>query len=411
MTIALLLALQLADTLLAITIRDADRVTRVPIRRVGAQSYVSADQLAGPLGGVVRRLTPDRYTVTVGGTEFEISPGAPLLRVQANVVPLASAPRLLDFQLFVPLAFVSDVLPRHARDTTIAYDAARAELRRGPPAPAQPSTGASPGTAPAQAAATAAPPVLVRPVPKPKSRPVVVIDPGHGGPDRGMHGPLRGRWRVYEADLALQVARRLRDALQRSGVDVFMTRTRDTLIALADRGRIANDRKADLFLSLHVNAANPRWRDPASARGYETYFLSEARTDDARRVEELENSSIQYELDSLPKGDDALGFILNDMRQNESLRESRLLADAIQDGMGTVHPGPSRGVKQAGFRVLVAAIVPAVLVEIGFGTNVAEARFLASSDGQRSLANAIARATLGYLAAYERRRTQGDTAR
>ncbi|MGH7711996.1 MAG: N-acetylmuramoyl-L-alanine amidase family protein, partial [Gemmatimonadaceae bacterium] len=152
-----------------------------------------------------------------------------------------------------------------------------------------------------------------------------------------------------------------------------------------------------------------RWRNPGDARGFETYFLSEARTDDARRVEELENSSIQYEVDSLPDGNDALSFILKDMKQNESLRESQLLADAVQSGMGTVHPGPSRGVKQAGFRVLVAALVPAVLVEVGFGTNVAEARYLASAKGQRALASAIAKATLGYLDAYDRRRTQGDT--
>jgi len=162
---------------------------------------------------------------------------------------------------------------------------------------------------------------------------------------------------------------------------------------------------------VHINAANRRWRDPAGARGFETYFLSEARTDDARRVEELENSSIQYEVDSLPGGDDALSFILKDMKQNESLRESQLLAEAVQDGLGEIHPGPSRGVKQAGFRVLVAALVPAVLVEVGFGTNAAEARYLASDKGQRALAGSIAKATLGYLAAYERRRTAGDTVR
>jgi N-acetylmuramoyl-L-alanine amidase len=220
---------------------------------------------------------------------------------------------------------------------------------------------------------------------------------------------MRGRWKVQEADLTLQIGRKLRDVLRQSGVDVVMTRTSDTLIALADRGRMANDRKADLFLSLHVNAANPRWRDPASARGFETYFLSEARTDDARRVEELENSSVQYEVDSLPNGDDALSFILKDMKQNESLRESQLLADAVQGGLGQIHPGPSRGVKQAGFRVLVAALVPAVLIEVGFGTNVMEARYLASDRGQRALAGAIAKATLGYLAAYDRRRAMGDT--
>lgn len=390
--IAPLLLLQLAvsagDTLSAITVRDGDRRSQLPIRRIERVAMVSADALAAGLGTLVRRAAADRYTVLLSGVQLEFSPGAPLVRAGGTVVPLASAPRVRGSQLFVPLAFVSDVLPRLAAPPGLTYDRSRAELRRLASAPTQD--------------------LGVRRTP-PKAKPVVVIDPGHGGPDRGMKGPLRSRAKVHEADLTLQIGRKLRDLLRQSGVDVVMTRSKDTLIALADRGRIANDRKADLFLSLHVNAANPRWRRPGDARGFETYFLSEARNEDARRVEELENSSTQYEVDSLPTGDDGLGFILNDMRRNESLRESRLLAEALQTGLATVHPGPSRGVKQAGFLVLVYALVPAVLVEVGFGSNVAESRYLASDQGQRALAAAIAKSTLGYLSAYERRRRQGDT--
>lgn len=399
--IAALLLLQLVvsagDTLSAITVRDGARRSQVPIRRIEQVAMVSADALAASLGALVRRPTADRYTVSLSGVQLEFSPGAPLVRAGGTVVPLATAPRVLGGELFVPLAFVSDVLPRLAAAPGLTYDRSLAELRRLSSAPAAATT---------PRAATQD--LAVRRTP-PKAKPVVVIDPGHGGPDRGMKGPLRSRAKVYEADLTLQIGRKLRDVLRQSGVDVVMTRSKDTLIALADRGRIANDRKADLFLSLHVNAANPRWRRPGDARGFETYFLSEARNEDARRVEELENSSIQYEVDSLPTGDDGLGFILNDMRRNESLRESRLLAEALQTGLATVHPGPSRGVKQAGFRVLVYALVPAVLVEVGFGTNVPESRYLASDKGQRALAAAIAKSTLGYLSAYERRRSQGDT--
>ncbi|MGQ0643584.1 MAG: N-acetylmuramoyl-L-alanine amidase [Gemmatimonadaceae bacterium] len=397
--LALQLAVTGADTLSAIAVRDGDRRTVVAIQRVDNVAMVSADRLAAGLGGSVRRAAPDRYILSVVGMDLELTPGAALVRVRGRVVPLAAPPRLQAGQLLLPLTMVSDALPRLAAPN-VSFDVARAELRRI-------ATTAAAATAQGKPVAVA---TLVRPpTPKQKPKPVVVIDPGHGGPDRGMRGPMRGRWKVYEADLTLQIGRRLRDALRQSGVDVIMTRSIDTLIALADRGRIANDRKADLFLSLHVNAANPRWRRPGDARGFETYFLSEARTDDARRVEELENSSIQYEVDSLPNGDDALSFILKDMKQNESLRESQLLAEAIQGGVGQIHPGPSRGVKQAGFRVLVAALVPAVLVEVGFGTNATEARYLASTAGQRALANAIAKATLGYLSAYDRRRTQGDT--
>jgi len=97
-----------------------------------------------------------------------------------------------------------------------------------------------------------------------------------------MHGPLNGGPRVTEKTITLAVAKRVGAALNRRGIDVKYTRTTDTLIALSDRGRIANDAHADLFVSIHVNAANPGWKDPGAARGFETYFLAEAKTEDAR---------------------------------------------------------------------------------------------------------------------------------
>jgi N-acetylmuramoyl-L-alanine amidase len=243
------------------------------------------------------------------------------------------------------------------------------------------------------------------------SRPrVVVVDAGHGGPDRGMSGTTPGGARIDEKDITLQVAQRLAARLEAQGITVIMTRTTDTLIALSDRGRIANRQAGDLFISVHVNAANPNWRDPGAARGFETYFLAEAKTEDERRVAAMENEVVRFETDGgdLPK-DDAFSFMLNDMAQNEHLRESSDLASTIQGRLRSTHPGPSRGVKQAGFRVLVTAFMPAVLVEIGFGTNRAEAAFISSASGQGQIAGAIAAATLDYLARYERRVSGGTT--
>jgi N-acetylmuramoyl-L-alanine amidase len=186
-----------------------------------------------------------------------------------------------------------------------------------------------------------------------------------------------------------------------------MTRDADTLIALDDRGRIANQRKGDVFVSIHVNAANPRWRDPGAARGFETYFLSEAKTEDERRVEAMENEVVKYEVDAGAGKGDPLSFILHDMEQNEHLRESSRLAEIVQRRLGRTHPGPSRGVKQAGFRVLVTALMPAILVEIGFGTNPREAAWMSAPEQQREIAEAIADATMQYLDKYERRSTAG----
>lgn len=158
-----------------------------------------------------------------------------------------------------------------------------------------------------------------------------------------MSGPIGVRAKVFEKDITLAVAKRLDAALRTRGVDVVMTRTTDTLIALSDRGRIANQRGGDVFVSIHVNAANLRWSKPAAARGYETYFLAEARTEDDRRVERMENESVRFETDATAERDDPLSFIINDMAQNEHLRESGELASLIQARLGTMHPGPSRG--------------------------------------------------------------------
>jgi N-acetylmuramoyl-L-alanine amidase len=218
-----------------------------------------------------------------------------------------------------------------------------------------------------------------------------------------MHGPIGGRYTIYEKDITLAVSKKLARELESRGVNVVMTRTTDTLIALSDRGRIANEHRGDLFISIHVNAAPLQWKNPGSARGFETYFLDEAKTEDERRVAAMENDAVRYEDGPTATRDDALGFILSDMKQNEHLRESNDLAETVQARLEKIHPGPNRGVQQAPFRVLVTAFMPSVLVEIGFGTNPSEAAFISGAEGQRSIAAAVAVAAMEYFARYERR--------
>jgi N-acetylmuramoyl-L-alanine amidase len=272
----------------------------------------------------------------------------------------------------------------------------RAPVRRTTTAPAAPIARRDAPTT--RAAANRLPPV-----PEKHNRRTIIIDAGHGGVDNGMTGPLGGGPRIYEKNVTLAVAKKLGAELEERGVDVVYTRTTDTLIALDDRGRIANRANGDLFISIHVNAANPGWKDPGGSRGFETYFLSEARTEDARRVEQMENESVQYETPSSESGTDPLSFIKADMAQNEHLRESSELADLIQQSLARMHPGPSRGVKQAGFRVLVTAYMPSVLVEIGFGTNPKEAAYISDPRKQDALAAAVADGAMTYLRRYEDR--------
>lgn len=228
----------------------------------------------------------------------------------------------------------------------------------------------------------------------PAGRPLVVIDAGHGGVDPGARGPGGAR----EKDVTLAVAFRLAETLRaEGGLEVRLTRDRDTLIALRDRPRLANawrtqdglERPA-VFISIHANAHRQ-----SAAHGFETYFLSEAKTEDARRVAELENAAESYE-DEGGAGDE-LAFILNDLRQNLYLRESSDWAAMIQRHLGAVHPGPDRGVKQAGFIVLNGAFMPAVLVELGFITNPNEARVLADRTRQHQMASQLARSVREFL--------------
>jgi N-acetylmuramoyl-L-alanine amidase len=231
----------------------------------------------------------------------------------------------------------------------------------------------------------------------------VVIDAGHGGPDNGMTGVALSGARIFEKQITLAVALKVAAELRAQGVTVYLTRTRDTLIALSDRGRIANNQRADLFVSIHVNAANPHWRDATSSRGFETYFLAEAKTEDESRVERMENEAIKFETGAnAPKGD-PLSFIINDMAQNEHLRESSDLASEVQRRLKSMHPGTDRGVKQANFAVLRGSFMPAILVEVGFGTNRQEATYLTTPERQLELARAISSATVEYLGRYERR--------
>lgn len=230
-------------------------------------------------------------------------------------------------------------------------------------------------------------------------RKLVVVDAGHGGVDPGAHGPSG----VLEKDVALAVARRLAVLLrQEPDLEVRLTRDADTLIALRDRPRMANrwrdPEQPALFISIHCNASTSR-----NAVGYETYFLSDAKTEDARRVARMENEAERFETPVAAPGD-PLSFILQDLRQNQHLRESSSWAADIQRRLRAVHPGPNRGVKQAGFTVLNGAFMPAVLVEIGFITNTAEEAMLADAKQQDRIARELAAAIRDYWSAPAARR-------
>ena len=179
-----------------------------------------------------------------------------------------------------------------------------------------------------------------------------------------------------------------------------MTRDEDDFVDVWDRGLLATDTKGErpgVFVSIHANSFPAR----STTRGFETYFLSEARTEDERRVSANENAPLSIRGRGLDAGRQSdLDFILRELRNFDHAHWSALLAQFVQDQLDDFHPGPNRGVKQAPLAVLTNAIMPSVLVEVGFVTNPDEARLLSRADFQQRTAEGIATAILSFLERY-----------
>ncbi|HYC57972.1 MAG TPA: N-acetylmuramoyl-L-alanine amidase [Thermoanaerobaculia bacterium] len=218
----------------------------------------------------------------------------------------------------------------------------------------------------------------------------IVIDPGHGGREVGAVGPNG----LLEKDVTLAIARKLAAALASTvGARVVLTREDDSVVSLDQRTAFANQYKADLFLSVHVNAAAVK-----NAKGSETYYLSlEASDELARKAAETENVT------STPNPTADLNLILWDLAHQAYVTESSRFAQSIQEEMNAATAVANRGVKQAPFKVLVGATMPAALVEVGFISNPEEETKLKSDEFQTMMVDALTRAVQKYKTDYETR--------
>jgi N-acetylmuramoyl-L-alanine amidase len=344
-----------------ITVRAAEGEARAAVAVVNGVRYVAWSELQRA-GARSRTLPNGRVSLELAGVQMELAHGVPFVRVGDAVVPLAAAPRLLGDSVAVPLQIIAQVLPRYATAAKYTHENRTLAL-----------------------------------VPEPRAARRIIIDAGHGGADNGTSVTLRNGTRITEKSIALSISTSLGSELRKRGFEIVQTRTSDTLIALHDRGKIANASNGSAFVSIHVNSAGPA-QSKSAARGVETYFLSVARTEDARRLQLLENSAVQFEDASEGGGqNDPLSFILSDMRQNDHLKKSSTLAQRIQGSLARMHPGGNRGVKQAEFVVLVGSFMPSVLVEVGFLSNESDATFLAKKENQSRIAVSIADGIEAYF--------------
>ncbi len=216
----------------------------------------------------------------------------------------------------------------------------------------------------------------------------IVIDAGHGGHDTGTIGPTG----LMEKDLCLDVALRLGKIIEQKlpGADVVYTRSDDTFVPLEERTNIANQAKADLFLSIHANSS----RDHA-ARGIETYYLNLKGSAEAMEVAARENASSQ-------EGVHELQDMVMKIAKTEKIDESKELAEDVQDSLAkriqkTNKPVKNRGVRKAPFVVLIGADMPSILTEISFLSNPADEQLLKKPENRQRVAEGLYQGVASYL--------------
>ena len=240
---------------------------------------------------------------------------------------------------------------------------------------------------PLQVNATKLAPRVVR-SPRAHLTPVIFIDPGHGGHDPGALGPTG----LEEKTVVLQVARELRQLIQQEMPQyrVVLTRDQDVFIPLTERARMANEQRAQVFISIHANSSPHR-----EASGIETWYLSFAASARAKKIAARENMMSQTQLS-------VLELILRDMHETDRINQSAVLAQSMQSAlsehMAARYPGViPRGVEGAPFAVLHRTTMPSVLVETAFISNPQEEAHLRTSQYQRALARGILRGLRQFL--------------
>jgi N-acetylmuramoyl-L-alanine amidase len=224
----------------------------------------------------------------------------------------------------------------------------------------------------------------------------IIIDPGHGGLEPG----ASGRFGTLEKNIALEISLKLKAVIERNFPSrVVLTRDKDLDVSLENRAALANNNKADFFISIHTNSSFRK-----DARGSETYFLSRDATDEeARRLAFMENNPAEFEEGITGESEDEIQMILWDMAQSAYLKQSSLLAESIQKELNLLLRTSNRGVKQAPFTVLAGVACPAVLVEVAFISNPREERSLTREGFQVNVAQAIYRGLVNYIELYSQK--------
>ncbi|MFI5347451.1 MAG: N-acetylmuramoyl-L-alanine amidase [Elusimicrobiota bacterium] len=301
-----------------------------------------------------------------------------------------SDPRRLIVDVYASGSAPSAGAPEAAESETSPAATARPQ-EEAPVAPPAASTAAAAKLAPAAPAAptpvVAAPKKAAAAPPAKPRRRIVVVDAGHGGKDPGATGTRGTKEKDITLAAALELARVLRE---RGDFDIVLTRDDDTFVPLSDRSKKANDLDADLFVSLHCNAAGNH-----REKGYEVYSVSETASDpEAERLAAAENAAL--ELEGKKPEDEAAKQILLAMTKTEMINESAPFAALVERAVGKHVDVSDRGQKQAGFYVLRGTHAPAILVEMAFVSNPKDEAELGSRRFRRKMAEGVAAGIADY---------------
>jgi N-acetylmuramoyl-L-alanine amidase len=357
------------------------------------------------------------YTFSApSGSIIVLTASTPLFTLDGVLMQFAFPPFTAGGTLRIPVQLFGDFLPQHFPER-YSFDGPTLTLRAGPPPGGAETTSEPPVAAAAVSPAEGSgaepqPPVEVpaqvsveAPAPEDPVR-VVIIDAGHGGVDPGAVGPSGVREKTVALGIALALARRLQEE---PTLEVHLLRDDDSFIELWDRGQLATEIRGDrpaALVSIHANSFPSR----RSAWGFETYFLSEARTEHERRVAAMENAPVSTTGDaSVPASE--LDFIFRELRNHDHQHWAEVLASNIQEELERIHPGPNRGVKQAPLAVLTNSLMPSVLVEVGYLSNPEEERLLSRESFQRDAADALGQAIVRFFEHYPPRSGGGGTQR
>jgi len=354
--------------------------------------------------------------VLLGPEEIEIrlGHGTPFFRWNNQILQFVDSPYRIEGETYIPVQLLTDFFPKRL-PTLYAFNEINFTIQAADPSEwkgdelseVKPGDGGSSSDTLSSPDPTANPnpdlttrgqsspefiPDLVE-----EERRIVVIDPGHGGGDPGALGPQGLR----EKDVALAVAKIMEDLLGREkGVEVYLTRSEDSFVPLWERGELATQWKGEnpgVFISVHANSVPER----PSVRGFETYSLNVARTEHERRVAAIENAPLQVQGQSIDSDSDPeFSFLLRDLSNSGHQPWSVELSRIVQEEIRRFHPGPDRGIKQSPLAVLTNALMPSVLVEIGFLSNEDEGPLLGQGQFQDETARAVARAVMNFFDHY-----------